>query len=287
MITTRQAGVLVLALVALAGCPSGGGASDPGALAYAVTSRDLDEVTALLADGADPSALRDGRTPLGKALIMPDEHTEAIVLALVGAGANVDVAEVAPGETITALAKAATNFQSAFVTPAMVRALAQRTAQIDAPGQLGHTALYAALQVNRLDLAEVLLECGAGIDARNGEPNPSTPLVATLGLAGTVAGGPMGSTQALRWVLEHGADPNLRQGDFGRTALHLAKRPDDVRVLLEYGADPTLEDEAGDTPLELTFKSKADGVEEKRRLLQEAEAARAAGEDEEPARDGR
>src|SRR5277367_3559721 len=54
----------------------------------------------------------------------------------------------------------------------------------------------------------------------------------------------------LKWLLEHGADPN-RSGRWGRTALHHAVLRDNsihiIAALLEHGADPTLIAEKPDT----------------------------------------
>lgn len=60
---------------------------------------------------------------------------------------------------------------------------------------------------------------------------------------------------AVRWLLEHGADPNRRAPFHGQepgriTALHLAAQTDDpelVRLLLDHGADRTIRDENYDS----------------------------------------
>jgi ankyrin repeat protein len=56
--------------------------------------------------------------------------------------------------------------------------------------------------------------------------------------------------QGIRWLLEHGADPN-RATRWGRTAFHHAvlrdNSADTLEVLLEHGADPTLIAERPDT----------------------------------------
>jgi ankyrin repeat protein len=47
--------------------------------------------------------------------------------------------------------------------------------------------------------------------------------------------------RGLRWLLDHGADPNVRCGKEDETSLHMAvrqgQRPDIVKLLLEHGAD--------------------------------------------------
>jgi ankyrin repeat protein len=56
--------------------------------------------------------------------------------------------------------------------------------------------------------------------------------------------------EGIKWLLEHGADPN-RATQWGRTAFHHAALRDNsssiCEVLLEYGADPTLVAERPDT----------------------------------------
>lgn len=57
--------------------------------------------------------------------------------------------------------------------------------------------------------------------------------------------------ECLHLLLEHGANPNLRD-DRGRTALDIAIlwcMPEIVKLLLIYGADPNLRDSKGMTPL--------------------------------------
>ncbi len=68
------------------------------------------------------------------------------------------------------------------------------------------------------------------------------------------------SYRSVRWLLDHGADPNLRDSE-GLTPLMLAVRvrprratfcwpPDAVELLLDRGADPNLEDRIGMTALD-------------------------------------
>jgi ankyrin repeat protein len=57
----------------------------------------------------------------------------------------------------------------------------------------------------------------------------------------------------VRFLLEHGADPNVQDKD-GWTPLHRAVikcHVDVARVLLDYGADPTIRDNEGRTPLDV------------------------------------
>jgi ankyrin repeat protein len=61
-----------------------------------------------------------------------------------------------------------------------------------------------------------------------------------------------GDTRAVRWLLDHGADPNARWAhwDADVTPLHLAAlagHPDVARILLEHGADPRIRDSMHDS----------------------------------------
>src|SRR5690606_21680415 len=127
--------------------------------------------------------------------------------------------------------------------------------------ELPRTALWAAVcEVRHLPLAEVLLEAGArptdgvtthiagsfgnvaaldllrrfGLDV-NGIPGGVPPLVYIMFWSDDPTGP--------RWLLEHGANPNLAWGDAGEAPLHVAARRWDVpmvELLLQHGADPML-----------------------------------------------
>jgi ankyrin repeat protein len=135
--------------------------------------------------------------------------------------------------------------------------------------ELPRTALWGAVcAINHLPLAEVLLEAGAnptdgvtthiaggggniaalelllrfGVDV-NGIPGGVPPLVHMMFWATTPAGP--------RWLLEHGADPNLAWGDEGEAPLHVAARRWDVAMvesLVHHGADPLRRRADGRTP---------------------------------------
>src|SRR6185436_5462334 len=124
--------------------------------------------------------------------------------------------------------------------------------------ELPRTALWGALcGVNHLPLAEALLEGGAnptdGVSTHitagggnlpalellhrfgvnvNGIPGGVPPLRYILGWAHTTTG--------IRWLLEHGADPNLAWAEPGDAPLHIAAQRWDVpmvELLVQHGAD--------------------------------------------------
>ena len=135
--------------------------------------------------------------------------------------------------------------------------------------ELPRTVLWAAVcVVHHLPLAEVLLDAGANptdgvtshiaggggnLDALelllrhglnvNGIPQGVPPLVYMMLWADTPAGP--------RWLLDHGADPNLPWGNDGESPLHVAARRWDlpmVERLVAHGADVTRRRNDGATP---------------------------------------
>lgn len=63
------------------------------------------------------------------------------------------------------------------------------------------------------------------------------------------------SGRGVRWLLENGADPDVRSGPDAETPLHRAVRhgrsPATLRLLLRHGADPDARTRSGQTPLGL------------------------------------
>jgi ankyrin repeat protein len=80
--------------------------------------------------------------------------------------------------------------------------------------------------------------------------------------------------QGVRWLLAHGADPDVRCGREQETSLHVAarqgRRPEVVRLLLDHGADVHARRDDGRTAWELARRA---GHEELVALLEEAGAA--------------
>jgi uncharacterized protein len=94
----------------------------------------------------------------------------------------------------------------------------------------GWTPLHLACFFGQPGVAEVLITQGADVSARSRNPMRNMPLhAAAAGRSG----------QAVRALLEHGADVNARQ-EGGWTALHAASQNGDVemvRLLIAGGAD--------------------------------------------------
>ncbi len=108
---------------------------------------------------------------------------------------------------------------------------------------LGKTALLAAAGQGRVEVARLLLERGADVNARSGGWTP-LPLALSSGVTSEVA----------LLLVEHGADVNAREPDLQRTALMMAASAGEValvRALLRVGADVSARDADGKTALDV------------------------------------
>ncbi|HEY1239020.1 MAG TPA: ankyrin repeat domain-containing protein [Bryobacteraceae bacterium] len=135
--------------------------------------------------------------------------------------------------------------------------------------ELPRTALWGALvAMGHLPLAEVLLEAGAnptdGVSthiAAGAGHLPALELLQRFGL--NVNGIPGGvpplryimswhwNSEGVRWLLEHGADPNLAWAEHGDAPLHIAAERSDVEMvdlLVSHGADIHQRRSDGRTP---------------------------------------
>ena len=156
---------------------------------------------------------------------------------------------------------------------AAVRRLIAEKTDVNAARVDGMTALHAAVQADRLDVADALLRAGAkgaavdrygitplylasvngnadlirrlldaGVDPNASDPGGETALM-TAARTGTPA--------ALRVLLEGGAAVDAREPEFGQTALMIAVRENHeaaVQILLEAGASANAQTRKGPTP---------------------------------------
>lgn len=185
------------------------------ALMWAVAERHADVAAVLIAAGADVRARSHGEfTPLLFAARQGDVASARLLL-----DSGVDVNE-AGGDGSAALLVATESRH-----PAMVRFLLDAGADVDAVGA-GRTALHAAVQQKRRDIAELLLTGGADPDARLLTRLPRVPgdLSSTSGPLAMVGATPF-------WLAAKFADLDL------------------MRLLAERGADTRLTNEGGTTPL--------------------------------------
>ena len=122
------------------------------------------------------------------------------------------------------------------------RLLMKHPGQVNARGGRNLFPLQAALYKRHFQVANLLFRYGAVVDVQGDEHN--TPLYAASG---------QGQVDTVRWLLDHGADPNAR-GDPGwpRAPLFYAAYTmqfEVVQTLLEHNADINLQSTDGETPL--------------------------------------
>lgn len=126
----------------------------------AIERGSLQDFRTLLGEGADPDSVRDrlSFTPLALAAVRGETD---FVRALLEAGADAD----GPGAMgLTPLALAV---RSCRVDPQIVRMLVAAGADIDARSGAGLSPVQAAIQAGRNDIAALLIDLGADIQAVN------------------------------------------------------------------------------------------------------------------------
>ena len=118
---------------------------------------------------------------------------------------------------------------------AILESLLDAGAEVNATTRIGnYTPLHLASSQANSALVETLLEGGANVNATT-----TNSLATALHLAAQTVGG----AESVKVLLEHGADPNAREGSAGQTPLMFAaarNRVESVELLLEAGADPLL-----------------------------------------------
>jgi uncharacterized protein len=118
----------------------------------------------------------------------------------------------------------------------------------------GFTALHLAAFFGQEDAAQALLERGADVAAVARNPDLQVTPLHSAAAGGHIA--------IVKLLLEHGADPNARQGG-GFTPLHSAAQNDDresVEALLAAGADASLANDEGRTAADLAGEETRDLV---------------------------
>lgn len=135
----------------------------------------------------------------------------------------------------------------------IVELLVDRGADLHAETAAGVPLINIAAEGGSLPILTYLLERGADVDARGGtmharmmkwKDHDQTPLIWAVRLK---------QPDAVDFLLEHGADPDLRD-DTGRTALIWAAgvgSPEAARSLIQAGADLSLRDDRGESALDL------------------------------------
>ena len=117
----------------------------------------------------------------------------------------------------------------------LARLLLEAGAEVDAATRIGaYTPLHLASEVGGREVVGLLLEAGAEQTATTADVGGATPLHLAAGA---------GEADAVRQLLAHGGDADVREARWGQTPLMYAAargREAAVRALLEGGADPAL-----------------------------------------------
>jgi ankyrin repeat protein/cell wall assembly regulator SMI1 len=210
-------------------------ANTPGRLGLhqLVWAEDVDGVRDWVAAGRPLDEQdRDGDTAL---MAATGQYQWEMCRLLIDAGADVNLA----GWQGAPLAAAA--YRGDVVT---CGALLRAGALPDTRDQRGRTALHGAASEGHVEIAQMLLAAGAGVDAADTEWG-YTPLMEAAAY---------GHTGMVRLLLSHGADANARSGGRDTALMRAAERYEaepehlqTVQVLLAAGADPNLRDRDGRT----------------------------------------
>ena len=120
----------------------------------------------------------------------------------------------------------------------------------------GDTALHVAAAAHQRGTAEMLVENGADVRARN--RRGAEPLhYAADGSPGAQYWDPVAQGDVIAYLIEAGADPNALDKS-GVAPIHRAVRtrsPSAVGALINGGADPKLMNKSGSTPLHLAVQN--------------------------------
>lgn len=117
--------------------------------------------------------------------------------------------------------------------------LAEDESQANAFGDDGFHPLGLACFFGHVDAAKVLLEHGADVNALSKNEHVQTAAIHAAAASNDQGSGESTRYELVELVLEHGADPNLRQGG-GFRAIDAARQNGDTRVeqlLREHGAE--------------------------------------------------
>jgi cytohesin len=229
----------VLALLAEGADPDARAADGSTAMLYAAHVGNFETVQALLNAGGDPNlANRYGVAPMHEAALRADARMLRI---LVDNGADVDIA-MAEGETPLMLASRTSGV-------AAVRYLIERGANVNVVEQWqGQTPLMYAAAHDRGQVADLLIDAGAEIDARTPvntlpERLPAVRYFVEIPVAGftpVIFAARHGSLSALRVLIEAGADLDATTPEgFSPIVVALDNLHfDAAKMLVEAGADP-------------------------------------------------
>lgn len=200
-------GALVMSAAAVSGAPHAAaapGKDDAVTFFRAAQLNDAGRIKPLLARGLDPNVREPERGETGLIVALRNDAMNVFDLLLAQPKLNLD-AQASNGNTALMMAAFKNN------KPAVEKLIA-KGAQVNRPG---FTALHYAAAAGAIDILRYLLEQHAYIDAES--PTKVTPLM----LAARE-----GQEQAVKVLLEEGADATLRDAGFHLTAAEMAEKAD-------------------------------------------------------------
>ena len=137
----------------------------------------------------------------------------------------------------------------------LAQVLHRNGSSVDIRGFAGNSPLHAATYFGDLEMVQVLLDYG--LDVNTQDNFGFTPLNFTLEYRSKIDPG------LVRFLLDHGADPNVRAIYSGNAPLHRESqsgRVEIARLLVEHGADVEVQDDLGRTPLDVATNEQHDEI---------------------------
>jgi ankyrin repeat protein len=130
----------------------------------------------------------------------------------------------------------------------VIRLLAREPNLVNAYSEDGFQPLGLACFFGHFDVAEYLVKAGASINSRSRNKLKAAPIQSATA---------RGHRKIVKMLLDHSADPNIREQG-GYTPLHAAAQNGDdemIRVLLFGGADLSIASNNGKTALDLAMEA--------------------------------
>lgn len=222
------------------------GRRDQTALYTASSLGFADVVRLLISRGANPDVVCDDRDDKGNnimwtpLLVASKKGKLEAVRALLETQDSKNRADVNHQDNF---GKSPLHLASRHHSTDLAQLLLDHGATLDARDARDRNALHEASYLGQVMVVGLLLERGAKVDARN--KWGSTPLHCAA---------KAGHLEVVQLLLKEGADPNAQDEDECSSALHLAAaegRLKIVEVLLRHEANPQARTDQGETPLEL------------------------------------
>ena len=147
----------------------------------------------------------------------------------------------------------------------LAQVLRRNGSSVNLRGYNKNSPLHSAVYHMDLEMVQVLVNCGLSVNARNNDG--FTPLHYALCEHRTE----FTNLEVVRWLLNHGADPNVRD-TISETSLHPALRfgmLEMARLLVGHGASVKVKDWDGRTPLDYVSGEQRDEIKRLHRARRE------------------